>query len=73
MTWTYEDAPFMPIDIVHWKVFLIGVFTGFSLLGTTTYLFPRNISGVNQELVSVGLAHYDPITGLPIWHTECAK
>lgn len=56
-----------------WKVFFIGIFVGFSLCGASTYLFPRNISGVNAELIRVGLAHYDPITGLPVWHEECAK
>jgi len=54
-------------------LFLIGVIVGFSLFGTATHLFPRNISGVNAELVEAGLAHYDPTTGSPIWNTECGK
>lgn len=55
------------------QVFIIGLLTGFMLFGLSTYIFPRNISGVNAELIRVGLAHYDPITGLPVWHEECAK
>lgn len=54
------------------QLFLIGVFVGFSLCGTSTYLFPRNISGVNMELIKAGLAHYDPVTGMPVWNEECA-
>ena len=46
--------------------YFLGCLIGFSIMGIGTYVFPHNISGVNQQLVKEGLAHYDD-SGMPIW------
>jgi hypothetical protein len=47
--------------------FTFGLIAGMLLLGTLTYLTPRNFIGVNNELIRAGMAYYHPITGEVIW------
>jgi hypothetical protein len=39
--------------------FLIGALAGLAVMRTLTFIVPGHITGVNVELVKVGLAHYD--------------
>lgn len=50
--------------------FGLGVIVGMCIVGFTTFIFPRNLTGVNIELVKAGMAYYDSKTGKCIWR-EC--
>jgi len=50
------------------RCFLGGILIGFAIMGIATYTLPRHITGVNNELVSAGLARYDSKTGKCIWN-----
>lgn len=51
------------------QTFFIGVVVGFAIAGILTFVLPRHLTGVNNELISAGMAHHDPITGNVVWHT----
>lgn len=48
--------------------FFIGIIAGFAICGMLTFMWPRSLTAVNQELLEAGLAHRDCKTGYIIWN-----
>ena len=48
--------------------YIIGFLTGLIFTTIISYVSPQNVRGVNEELVRLGMAHYDRDTGIVKWH-----
>ncbi len=50
------------------SVLFFGIVIGFALSGILTYLIPRELTAVNQELLKADLAYRDKMSGVIYWN-----